>query len=110
MIDALKIIVARSPQAASQAMQCISAIKAKSLVVQQRYNHTVNSAFSDPNAEFSPDERDLIASYIAGEGEEEARTLDVRVRVNDEEKQRIQRMAKDANQTVSDFVRSSVGL
>lgn len=110
MIDALKLIVARSPQAASMAMQCISAIKAKSPVVQHRYNRTVEYALSDPMADFASDERELIASYVAGEDGDEARTLDVRVRVNAEEKSEVQRMAKDAGQTVSDFIREKIGL
>lgn len=111
MIDALKLIVARSPMAASQAMQCISAIKAKSPVVQHRYNRCVEAAFSDPNAEFSADERELIAEYVASEGGEDrpqSKFFDVRIRVNATEKAAIQQKAANAGLTVSDFIRGRI--
>ena len=110
MIDALRIIVAKSPYAASQAVQCIAAIKAKSPVLQQRYNRVVEMAFSDPQAEaFTPEDRQLIAEYVTGEGGEgSAKLLDVRVRVNASEKAEVQRLAADASLTISDYIRSRI--
>lgn len=110
MIDALRIIVAKSPLAASQAVQCIAAIKAKSPVLQQRYNRVVELAFSDSQADpFTSEERQLIAEHVTGEGGEgSAKTFDVRVRVNASEKAEIQRLAADAGLTVSDYIRSRI--
>lgn len=109
MIDALRIIVAKSPLAASQAVQCIAAIKTKSPVLQQRYNRVVEMAFSDPQAEpFAPEERQLIAEHITGEGGEGSKTFDVRVRVNAAEKAEIQRLAADEGLNVSDYIRSKI--
>jgi len=109
MIDALKLIVARSPQAGSMAMQCMQAVKVKSPVLQHRYNRTVETAFSDPNAEFLPAERELIASYIESD-DDGPKTLELRIRVNAKEKSTIQEMASDADMTVSDFIRDKIGL
>ena len=112
MIDALKLIISRSPMAAQQAMQCIQAISAKSPMVQNRYNRVVETLFSDPQAKFSQDEQALIAAYVTTSEEEadEARKLDLRVRVNATEKAEIQQAAKQAGQTVSDFIRARIGL
>jgi len=110
MINALRIIIAKSPIAASQAVQCIAAIKAKSPVLQQRYNRVVEMAFSDPQSEpFTAEERQLIAEHVTGEGGEgSAKLLDVRVRVNASEKAEIQRLAADVGLTVSDYIRSKI--
>ena len=109
MIDALKLIIARSPQAGSTALECIRAVKASSPVLQHRYNRTVEYAFSDPNAKFAAEERELIASYVESE-DGGPKTLELRIRVNASEKAQIQRMAKDGDLTVSDFIRERIGL
>ena len=112
MIDALRIIIAKSPQAAAQAVQCIAAIKARSPMLQHRYNRVAETAFSDPQAEpFTPEERLIVAEHINDEGGEgSAKLLDVRVRVNNAEKAEVQRLAADAGMTVSDFIREKIGL
>jgi len=108
MIDALRLMIARSPQASGQAIDCIKAIKAKSPVLQHRYNRAAEAAFADPNAEFAPDERELIASYIDDEGGDGPKLLDVRIRVDQAEKAAIQQMATDAGMTVTEFIRSKI--
>lgn len=108
MEEALRIIVAKSPMAGSMAMQTLQAIKAKSPVLQDRYNRSVQTALSDAQADFTPEERSLIASFIGGN--EPLRAYDVRVRVTAEEKDRIQQMAAAEDMTVSDFIRDRIGL
>ena len=110
MKDALRIIVAKSPGAGSQAMQCMRAIDVNSPITQARYDRVVEIAFSDPQADFEPAERALIASYVGGSNGEELRTMDIRVRVNAREKEIVQEMAREAGQTVSDFIREAIGL
>lgn len=80
MIKALRLIAAQSPVAGQEAMQCIRAVQVKSPMVQLRYNRVVELAFSDPNAEFSPAERQLIAAHIAGfAGENRTQVIHFRV-------------------------------
>jgi hypothetical protein len=108
MEEALRIIVAKSPMAGSMAMQTLQAIKAKSPVLQDRYNRTVQTALNDSQADFTPEERVLIASHIGGN--DSLKAFDVRVRVTAEEKDRIQQMAAVEDMTVSEFIRDRIGL
>lgn len=110
MIDALRIIAAHSPHAGAQAVQCINAIKAKSPIVQQRYNRVVEMAFDDQQADFTPDERRLIAGYLNldDETETESRTLTARFRVTPSEMREIQLRASDQGKDVSEFLRALV--
>lgn len=110
MKDALRIIVARSPVAGHQAIQCLRALDVKSPVAQARYDRVVEIAFSDPQADFSPAEREVIAGFVGGGSSEDVRTLDIRIRVNANEKAAVQEMASAAGQSVSDFVRERIGL
>ena len=51
--EALKVIIAKSPDAASQAIKTIHAMNVKSPLRQHRYNATVDAALNDPKAEFT---------------------------------------------------------
>lgn len=105
MIDALRIIVAKSPYAAQEAMKCIQSIKAKSPMVHNRYNRAVEMAFSDHQANFSPDERELIASFIEG-GTGSNRSMTVRFRVTTEENEDLIARAAADDVGVSEYIRS----
>jgi hypothetical protein len=83
MKDALQIIISKSPNAADDALDCIKAIRAKSPVVARRYEHTVQLAFNDPQAEFTPAERALIASYLSADDD-----TGTKPRISDEDWQR----------------------
>lgn len=74
MKDALQLIAAKSPAASQDAMDTLRAIRVKSPMVQTRYERTVEAAFRDPDAEFSEDERALIASYLSLPGGSEPPT------------------------------------
>lgn len=110
MLEALKLIAARSTLAAGDAIKCIRAIDNDSPAVQHRYNSVVEVALNDPGAEFSGTERAQILAHVVSTAENEARTLDVRVRVNQAEKAAIQEMAAKAGLTVSDFIRDRLEL
>lgn len=69
MKQALQIIVTKSPAATSEAMDCLKAIRAKSPIVQRRYENTVQLAFADPQANFTLEERELIAGCLANDDE-----------------------------------------
>lgn len=110
MIEALRIIAAKSPYAGAQAMQCIKAIQVKSPIVTERYNRVVELAFSDPQAEFTPEERQLIAVHIAdhiadGDGN---RSVTVRFRVTAAERADLETLASGAGVHVSEYIRSLI--
>lgn len=106
MIEALRIIAAKSPYAGAQAMQCIKAIQVESPVVKERYNRVVELAFSDPQADFTQDERQMIAGFI--NGGESHKTATIRFRVSSAEQEDVQRMADAASMNVSDYIRSLI--
>jgi len=108
MEDALKLIISKSPAAMGEAIRVLRAIGAGSPVVQERYNHVVEMALNDPEAEFTADERAAIAGPLMVTGG--PRTRDVRVRVTLAEKARITEASEEAGQTVSDYIRQRIGL
>jgi len=111
ILDALKLIIARSRTAAGDAAQTIRAMQAKSPIAQQRYLRTAEIALYDPSADFTDDERALISSYIGEVGEDtDTRERSLRIRVTEDEKSHIESMAKMENKTVTDYIRSRIGL
>lgn len=110
MDDALKIIISKSPAAMTEALMTLRAIGAKSPIVQQRYQATVELALGDPDADFTADERALIASYLEVVTEGKRRDKLVQVRVTAEERETLDRMAHEAGYNVSEWTRSLWGL
>ena len=106
MIDALRIIAAKSSYAGAQAMQCIRAIQVGSPVVTERYNRVVELAFSDLQADFTQEERQMIVGFI--NGGEPHKTATIRFRVSPAEQEDVQRLADAANMNVSDYIRSLI--
>ena len=108
MEEALKMIIAKSPAAAGQAIKTIHAVNVKSPLMQHRYNATVDAALHDPEADFTLEERALLAKFIAvGEKIRETR---LQVRVTIAEKLYLQHQAAEQNMTLSSYVRDKLGL
>lgn len=105
MSDALRTIIAKSPMAGSDAIDCLRAISVKSPVVQQRYNNVLGVALSDGDAHFTPQERTLLAEF-AGGGEPETRSIMQPVRLSPAERQELEDAAQAAGQSLSDYIRS----
>jgi len=63
-INALRLIAAKSPNAMREAIKTIQAIDLNSPVAQRRYNHVVDIALSDPQAEFDAGERAMIVDEL----------------------------------------------
>lgn len=108
MIDALRLIAAKSPYAGEEAMKCIRAMQASSPVLQHRYNRVVEIAFGDPNADFTPAERQQIASHIEADNKGAAKTAVVQFRVTTDERDDLRTMAEDAEMDVSEYIRSRI--
>ena len=71
---------------------------------QVRYNIAAQAALSDPQAEFTSEERRLIASFI--EGEPESRMSDrLQIRISPTERAQLQSAAEAAGTNVSEYVR-----
>ena len=105
MSDALRTIIAASPAAAGDAMDCLRAIAVKSPAVQARYDNTVRVALGDPAAQFTAEQRALLAQF-AGGGEPETRSIMHAVRLSPDERQRLEDAANAAGQTLSEYIRS----
>jgi hypothetical protein len=111
MINALRLIITKSPVAMREAIAAIRAIDAKSPMVQHRYNTVVDLALSDPQAEFTAEERSMLAENLdSATSGGNAKTVDVRVRLTADEKATVQSMAQADGMNVSDFIRSKIGL
>lgn len=109
MSDALKVIVAKSPAAAPEAVATLRAIHARSSIVSLRYNRTVEAALADPKATFTPDERALLAEFVATDPDDAPRTRTLpAVRVTEDEYERIVRNAEGDGVSISEYVRVRV--
>lgn len=104
MEEALRIIISRSADAATEAIQCMRAIQVKSPMLQQRYNRTVEIAFNDPQAQFTPDERALIAESL-GIGVADSRDYTLRIRLTEHERAELARLSDEANLSMSEYAR-----
>lgn len=104
MSDALRTIIAGSPAAARDAMDCLRAIAAKSPIVQTRYNNAVSVALSDPQAEFTAEQRALMAEHVVVD-DAETRSV-ITLRLTPSERAAIASAADGAGQTVSEYMRA----
>lgn len=108
MEEALRIIIAKSPAAAGQAIKTIHAVHVKSPLLQHRYNATLDAALHDSQADFTPEERALLAQFAAAG--EKIRETRLQVRVTIAEKLYLQQQATEENMTLSAYVRDKLGL
>ncbi len=102
MIEALRIIAAKSPAAAAEA---IKTLKIPVKTRQIRYNFVADMAINDPEANFSAEERALIVKFIEPIDQAKSRMLPP-IRVTEEEYAQIVDAAHLAGTTVSSYIRS----
>lgn len=103
--DALRLIAAKSPNNVQGAIRALRTAQHRPDARPVQY--VLEQALVDPLADFTPDERAGIAALLGGST---TRDLDIRIRVNADEKQRVQEVAEEAGMTVSDFIRKKIGL
>jgi len=103
-IDALKIIIAKSPAQCAEAAKAITAINKKSPWSDMRCNNVAIRALEDPDANFTEDERVAIADLM-GETETEGRDYMLRVRLTNTEHAELEELAGNENLSVSEYVR-----
>jgi hypothetical protein len=107
MLAALQLIIARSPNAAEEALRTLAAARNNSPVLQIRYNVLLIRAFADPNAAFSNDERALLASAIEAP-ETDSRDFMLRVRLTDAERANLESASAAAGLSMSEFTRQKL--
>lgn len=108
-IEAMQLVAARSPRTGSEAAKTIRRLTNNTVTAQRIAERVIEHALQDHQAEFTADERLALASLLSGDTGE-ARTLDIRVRVTADEKQRVHEAAQAAGMTLSDYLRQQVGL
>jgi len=107
-IDALKLIIARSPRAAGDAITAIAAARNNSPVLDVRYLRVMQLALNDPDAEFSAAERAQLAEGVPNPGGSEARSYTLHVRMSDDERARLTALAEADGIGLSEYVRRKV--
>lgn len=90
-------------------MTAIRALNADSPIIQTRLNRVVELALIDPDCYLTPNERELIASLVEVEAEQDTnRTKNLMIRLTEIEHQELQFLADEAGKTMSDYVRSKI--
>jgi len=108
LIDALKLIIARSPSAGENAVRALASARAGSPMAQTRYQQVLIQALADPQAEWTSEERMTLADAVSGAAETSTRTHMLHVRLSDAERARLERRAGDAGMSMSEYVRSLI--
>ena len=107
IIEACRIIISRSPNAAEEAIRTISAARNNSPVLQTRYLNTLQRALADPQAEFTREERETLSMSI-GDVKIEGRDYMLRIRLTDSEHDALESAASAAGITMSDYARDKI--
>ena len=100
LADAKRLMAAKSPTAA----EALGAGVFKNCS-QARMNHAASIALADHEADFTPAERTLIASFIESESDDEPRSFMLRVRLTETEQERLQEMADAQKMDMSEYTR-----
>lgn len=103
--EALRTIIEVSPAAAGEALSCIRAARAGFPAVNRRFGRVAELAFSDPDAQFTGEQRAAIAALIdTGDGAEN-RAVTFRMRLTAAERDAIQAQAEAAGLSMSEWAR-----
>lgn len=113
LLDAMRLIAAKSPNATHAALLAFRALQNNSPLGESRAQRAIEVALRDRESTFTTEDRSSLALLFMGQDpnqEEEPRTLDLRIRVNADEKQHVKDLADEAGLSVSNFIRQRVGL
>lgn len=103
--DALRLIAVKSPNNTQNATRALRTAQNRPNARPVQY--VLEQALIDPLATFTAEERAGIAALI---GSDDTRSRVLQVRVTADEMAQVQQAADEAGQTVSDFIRSRIGL
>lgn len=109
-LEALRIIIAGSPAAFREAGKTIQALQANSPIIQQRLNFVGSMALNDPQAEFTGNERILIAA-VMGLQEEDSSVTTISFKLTRAERAEVERLAQaEGFKDLTSYIRSKIGL
>lgn len=109
-LEALRVIIAGSPAAFREASRTILALQANSPIIQQRLNFAGSMALNDPQAEFSADERRLIAE-VMGLTEEDNEITTISFKLTKAERAEVERLAQtEGFKDLTSYIRRQIGL
>lgn len=110
MKEILKQVIAKSPEAARDAVKCLQAIAEGSPMAQIRFRHVIEVALGDPQANFAESERAEMAVLLIdqADGQETGRTATVRFRVTETERMLLRDLAANEGVSESEFIRRKV--
>lgn len=103
MQEALQVIIVKSPAAAAEAADTLRALQARSPITSQRYSRALAAALADPQADFTGEDRRLLAAAIAEPTGSRSYTL--HLRLNTDERDDLERRAQDAGLNMSEYAR-----
>lgn len=106
MDDAIRLMAAKSLQAGREAIRLLRT-PASSPLRQSRYNRIAEWALGDGEADFTPGEKHLIASFLQADDEPE-RAFMLRVRLTEDEREQLQSQAETAGMTMSEYARRKI--
>jgi hypothetical protein len=110
MINALRLMIAKSPQASPAAINTMAAIRVQSPLVGLFYMRAVQGALHDPLSNFTEEERTLLASYLTEEEPPTSKQSVLQVRISDIEKEHIERLARSEQVSISEYIRRALNL
>ncbi len=100
--NAIRVLMARSMDAA-RLLRRRSATTNPNF--QQIYNHVSTQVLSEPNSGLTPEERELVATFITLNEESEPRSQMLRVRLTESERADLERKATRERMDMSEYVR-----
>lgn len=104
IIQALKIMIVKSPAAAGAAA---NALQSKSRI-QENFNRLVPAALNDPNARFTEEDRLVIAAAMEKPDTKSVRSITLHVRITEQEKELLEKRAAAAGMSMSEFLRQLI--
>jgi len=105
--DAVRLIAAKSPQAAKEAIHLLRT-PGDAPLRQNRYNRIAEWAVSDPQADFTPEERRIITSFLQADDAGTERAFMLRVRLTESEREELQTASEAAGMTMSEYARRKI--
>lgn len=108
MQEALRIMIAKSQRAASLALHAMRVARVQPSSAGRYYTQALQAALTDPDAEYTPEEREVMADAIPDDASDGTRSFTLRIRLTESERADLQRLADDAGQTMSEYTRRRI--
>jgi hypothetical protein len=109
MEEALRLIIAKcNPHTAEEAIRTMAALRNNSPVLQIRYLNVLQRALSDDTANWTPEERLILAEAVEVPEGSATKDFTLRLRITTQEHAHLQNLADEAGLSVSEYVRRKI--